>query len=432
MDVILSLMKKRILLCVTRDQFEPFDYSSNATGAIISMGLNSGNGVFQFALQKMLLHPEVSLDIDTSFHNDADEFLGKADFINANYDAAITSVANGLAVWAKESGHLRRWAKCVGRIKIPFTFVGLGAQSDTAYGMDFADEIRDEAKEFLGAIIKTGGAIGLRGDFTAKVAKHLGFSGDMLQTVGCPSLFMNGGDLKVDEKKVPAAKLKVVINGIRYLNEPHLEHLFGDKSKFTKNFAAKIPAAAARLIPPGIVRPQAVFICQDMCYRYLYDTEELMKEAPKIGNPELFMRLYAKRLIRLFGSYPDWRRFLEDGGFNFSMGSKIHGNICSILSGIPAHVDIIDSRTRELSEFFEIPHGPVGTDSVWSIYRKTDYSEFNKNFSKKYAFFKKFMNTHGFPVNEDPEYQAGILGKLRYGDPVQRNSLENVKKALGI
>ena len=42
------------------------------------------------------------------------------------------------------------------------------------------------------------------------------------------------------------------------------------------------------------------------------------------------------------------------------------------------------------------------------------------------------MNTHGFPVNEDPEYQAGILGKLRYGDPVQRNSLENVKKALGI
>ena len=190
MDVILSLMKKRILLCVTRDQFEPFDYSSNATGAIISMGLNSGNGVFQFALQKMLLHPEVSLDIDTSFHNDADEFLGKADFINANYDAAITSVANGLAVWAKESGHLRRWAKCVGRIKIPFTFVGLGAQSDTAYGMDFADEIRDEAKEFLGAIIKTGGAIGLRGDFTAKVAKHLGFSGDMLQTVGCPSLFM--------------------------------------------------------------------------------------------------------------------------------------------------------------------------------------------------------------------------------------------------
>ena len=56
---------KRILICGDKNQFNPFDYSQKTNPALASMGLNSGNNVFGFAIQKMLLSSTENVQIHT-------------------------------------------------------------------------------------------------------------------------------------------------------------------------------------------------------------------------------------------------------------------------------------------------------------------------------------------------------------------------------
>jgi hypothetical protein len=56
-------MHKKILLLSDRDQFTSFDYNSSYSSAMTEFGGNSGNGVFQFAVQKILQSKNVNVDI---------------------------------------------------------------------------------------------------------------------------------------------------------------------------------------------------------------------------------------------------------------------------------------------------------------------------------------------------------------------------------
>lgn len=104
----------------------------------------------------------------------------------------------------------------------------------------------------------------------------------------------------------------------------------------------------------------SIFIDQDAFWQELY--------AVRRGNPDFRKELafycnsdsyYAKLLgedrIRLIPDMYNWSKFLQKSGFDYSFGSRIHGTIMAILSGIPATIVAIDSRTQEMAEFFDIP-----------------------------------------------------------------------------
>ena len=162
--------KKKVLLCIDKDQMQPYDYKLPSFEGLAGMGGNSGNNVFQFGMQKVMLSPYVDVDVCTTFLSRTDEFLKDADRINEKYDALVTFPANVLGTYAKEHG-LRRWAHAVKKIKKPFHFIGVGAQSDYLYHTDFVEDIRQEGCDFIGSILDTGGMISLRGYFTAEVVK---------------------------------------------------------------------------------------------------------------------------------------------------------------------------------------------------------------------------------------------------------------------
>ena len=61
-------MYKKICLLGDKNQFIPFDYSQKADIALQSMGLNSGNNVFGFALQKMTLTKTQCVDMVSLSH----------------------------------------------------------------------------------------------------------------------------------------------------------------------------------------------------------------------------------------------------------------------------------------------------------------------------------------------------------------------------
>lgn len=101
-----------MLLCIDKDQMQPYDYKLPSFEGLAGMGGNSGNNVFQFGMQKVMLSPYVDVDVCTTFLSRTDEFLKDADRINEKYDALVTFPANVLGTYAKEHG-LRRWAHAV-------------------------------------------------------------------------------------------------------------------------------------------------------------------------------------------------------------------------------------------------------------------------------------------------------------------------------
>ena len=67
----------------------------------------------------------------------------------------------------------------------------------------------------------------------------------------------------------------------------------------------------------------------------------------------------------------------------------------SILSGIPCVIYTKDARTRELAEFYEIPHYTKEPDStLWEEFLKADYTGFNRTYKKQYEKFKQFLVSH--------------------------------------
>ena len=138
--------------------------------------------------------------------------------------------------------------------------------------------------------------------------------------MGCPSLYMNGPDLKIQKKEISKTQIKPIFNGNRIWFNSEYHHYFSDY-------------------------PQSIFVCQDLFYSLLYDINSFTNEYYFLQDG-LFLDLFKNNRIKLYCDYLAWDKDLKEQNFNFCVGSRIHGNVTSILAGIPSFVDSIDSRTR--------------------------------------------------------------------------------------
>lgn len=373
---------KKILLCIDRNQFKQFDYTQDYNLAQISLGQNSGNNVFQYSLQKILSNSKNILEVNTSFLHIKDEtFYTEIDYINNNFDCMVFSPANLISEFAN-IGILQELTKRIDLFKIPVYAVGLGAQSDKNYSLDFIEDVKANSVAFIKSILNTGGKIGLRGYFSADVVKQLGFKDCDYQVIGCPSLFMNGGNLKIDKNDIKESDLNVAINGFRAWNNPMCgEYLSQHKNSF--------------------------FVCQDEFYKLLYSNKDFSwREYKYLADKNMnWYKAYLDNQIKLYCDFPTWYNELKNKNINFSFGCRIHGNIVPILAGIPSYIDMFDSRVKELGEYFNIPGGYIenGFISPYTIFEKSDYTLFNKNFAGKFQIFKTFMEDCGLNIETNSD-----------------------------
>ena len=63
---------------------------------------------------------------------------------------------------------------------------------------------------------------------------------------------------------------------------------------------------------------------------------------------------YLTNRLRIFFTVPEWLG--STATMTASIGSRFHGNIAAILSGVPALFLVHDMRTLELCEYFRVPH----------------------------------------------------------------------------
>lgn len=286
------------------------------------------------------------------------------DYINANFDMIVAPMAN--VFYAGFSDLLLRLADRFHGIRIPVYVIACGVQTD---GYDHLDDlcaaIREPAQAFMKSVYDTGGEFALRGHFSKDFFDRMGFSSAVV--TGCPSLYQLGRDLHISNEKVPQDMFRPLVNGN---STPYI-------------------TMAGRY-------PNAEFFDQERFFHILHDPEyplNIRALVHQYGH-EMTQWILSEK-VKMIPNMNDWWNYLQNSGFHFSYGSRIHGSIMPILAGVPAAMDPQDSRTLEMAEFFEIPVIAQDGKSLYELYLETDYSDFNKNFAQKYDAFEAFLISHG-------------------------------------
>lgn len=296
------------------------------------------------------------------------------DMINSSFDFMLAPMANVFSVdfiFGIES-----FIEFINKLRIPVFVISCGASANSYDDLDeLINSIGNISKKFIKAVYDTGGDLALRGYFTGEFFKRLGFLNPSI--VGCPSLFQIGRGLKITNSKVEKEEFKVALNG---------------DLKLAYHFLKKY---------------DGLFYDQDIMFRYLYDPtlfskdDNCLKNALKIDRafPDLgtfFADLLSDDRIRLIADMWDWQYSLINEGCVFSFGTRIHGNIMSLLSQIPCVIINVDTRVKEMAEFYNIPNIDISHISnkkidLFELYTKTDYTSFNSTYNQKYDEFEKYL-----------------------------------------
>jgi hypothetical protein len=335
---------------------------------------NFGNFVFSDSAFKMLTteSQELSLISETVlFREKAADLAAR---INDECDAAVLPFANSFRGSYRNS--LDKWTDLISRLRIPVTVFGIGAQSTLDYEFEPLRSMDDSVRKFTAAVLDRSPSIGVRGQFTHDYLKHLGFSD--VEVIGCPSMFRFGDKLKV-EKAAPTLDRDARI-AVSYTETP-----VGDMGAvFQANYERY---------------PNLHFIAQDqreLELMYFGDTSEpagTRATGPRYGSHPAF----SENRVRLFPDPITWINTL--GQYDFTFGTRIHGNITSLLGGTPSVVLYHDSRTRELSEYFDIPRRRI-TDlspdvDAAKLYEEADYSALVDGHRERFERIKGFLARHG-------------------------------------
>ncbi|MBR5047482.1 MAG: polysaccharide pyruvyl transferase family protein, partial [Eubacterium sp.] len=100
-----------------------------------------------------------------------------------------------------------------------------------------------------------------------------------------------------------------------------------------------------------------------------------------------------------FLEQPSWINFLS--GMDFNFGSRIHGNIVSLLAGTPCYIIASDSRVAELASYHNIPHISYldlkEDTTIFDLYEKADYSKFYLGHSERVDHYLDLYDRNNIP-----------------------------------
>ncbi|MGA1831519.1 polysaccharide pyruvyl transferase family protein [Rhizobium wenxiniae] len=391
----------KILMRAGKSPFEVIDPLVTLDQNLIAN--NSGNLLFAQSVFKSLSKANTEIDV-TRYKADP----ASADEINEKYDAFVLPFAN--AFRGSFEKQLRAHTDLIKKLKIPCVVVGIGAQTDMDFSQLKGSPIDAAAKEFAAAVLDKSAIIGVRGEYTREYLNNLGFSA--VETIGCPSMYLNGENLKVEKKVAALDRDSLVTVNITNKQGSIVERFF------------------ARTLED---HSQAVYVPQDMEDAHLLMWGKPRKEAGSAdGIPSDLSSLYiATGAARFFTDVRTWLDFMRPR--HFAIGTRIHGNVFALLAGTPGMVIAHDSRTLELSQYYEIPHvrSKEITDktSVRELYEKADYGPMTRGHLARFAKYKAFLEKNGLPHiygnSSDVAAFDQKVAKMNYPAPIDVISASN-------
>ncbi|MET9500715.1 polysaccharide pyruvyl transferase family protein [Streptomyces sp. NPDC006622] len=360
---------KRILLRSGKSPFDVVPVEEALHRDVIAT--NSGNLIFSDAAHKILTTPGTEV-VSNSMRTE----VGAAARINEEYDAFVVPLANAFRPTFEPA--LQRLTRLISRLKIPVMVLGVGAQAGLDQDAARLKAMEPTVRAFCSAVLERSASIGVRGEFTEKYLTDMGFRD--VEVIGCPSMFLHGDRLTV-EKRVESLtpESRLAING------SHTAVRSGGLHKIITRTHAHYPKL--RYIGQNLTDAKQLY------WRDVDSPAGRVTQMPT--HPDHPM--YQEDKVRVYIDPVTWIDDLR--GFDYSFGSRIHGNIAALLAGTPATVLAFDSRTLELCRYFEIPHRllnevPADLDPA-DLYEEADFGPLTGNHQARFERFTGFLDKNG-------------------------------------
>lgn len=314
------------------------------------LGNNTGNLVFIRAL-KDIFHPVMIPLWDVT----SDTFRDRSD---------ITHYITTELIWLTPNQtypHVWTMLKRIG--DKPLVPISVGVQS-MARNVDIT--LHPDTVKLLRTMAERA-VLGVRGEYTAAVLEKNGIVN--FRIIGCPSLYQGMNDKFRVEKKPFDPKMRACCN---------FRTFYGTLSDPERQF---LTFCANRDL--GFVEQNAFPLALENCcgdeyqFRYLQD--------------------WLKRQMHVFFHIEDWLAWVRQ--YDFSLGSRFHGNVIAVTSGIPALTMVVDSRMDEMTRLFRLPTLPMEDFRLEKpleyYYDLADYTDFNKAYPERMRVFRDFLQRNG-------------------------------------
>lgn len=300
-------------------------------GAFRSVGENTGNLAFCYA-------------IDRQLGGGLSSFLWHtpASVIDAQGGIGVITLANQLGAHVDYSYLVKGFRA----IQSPLVGIGLGAQAGSA---DVVPEVPKGTLDWIRAIqdrsLHGAPNIGVRGDYSLSVLEHYGLGKRALVT-GCPTLFINPD---VNLGGLIASRFVATGTGCVAVSAGHQRwhHL----QRIEASLAAIAMASGGAYVTQSPL--EMVTLGRGDFDGLDEGTEAALRAyiAPQMSLHEF--RAWATSHAQAFFSAAAWMEYLRR--FDFVVGTRIHGVMLGLQSGIPGLCVAHDSRTRELCETMKVP-----------------------------------------------------------------------------
>ena len=376
---------KRYLVRAAAGPFDNPDYVEAINENLING--NSGNLLFSNSVTRALMIEDAQVDHIKTNRTFSEEEITE---FNEKYDAFVIPLANAFRIsFVSELKHL---TELVNALDIPCVVASVGYQSEIGDDYGQNTELDDAVRDFVKAVLEKSAIIGLRGEYTASYMEHLGYKRDREFTVvGCPSMFKWGDYLP------PVKPLNLTPD-----------------SRINVNCKVTLPSKIQDYIWNGVCRdiPDHWYIPQNLYELKMFYAAIPFKYCMKVKIPQSYPgdfshELYKEDRVRGFVTEQAWLDFLSKGELNF--GTRIHGNICGVLAGIPVFIAAPDIRVLELANYHNIPHTTIeeldSSKSIFELLENVDFESVHKGHEERFAHYHDFLKQNGLETIFDHDYE---------------------------
>lgn len=311
--------------------------------------------------------------------------------INSEFDHFVIPLANAFRQRFVEP--LTRLTEVIEQLTIPVTVVGVGAQFGINRESRLTDETEAVVTRFMRAVLDHSAKVGVRGGTTREFLRRLGFGDEHVEVIGCPAVYLRGPENTVEVGGAPTPDSAIAMSISPY----------------------------ARAVTPFVRRtiatyPHAVYFAQNHT-----DLALMMWGEDLPGEYDPILPTHTRHVMYREGRmlFPlDSRTWVDAlGGFDYAVGTRIHGTIAALLSRTPATILAFDSRTLELAEYHEIPRRKLQVvrqkASVETLFADSDWSAYNRGLQPRFRTLTNFFETNGIAhIAQDghanPAYDAQV------------------------
>jgi len=349
-------------------------HDSPTDWALERTGQNTGNLLITHGLLSTLDYTDMSFDVSPGFKVLAKEF-----------DRVVIPAANYIS---PKVDIFESWARFLGKLKLPVLMVGLGAQAPSV-GTKL--EVPQNTINYLKVISDHCELIGVRGEYTADLLAQHGIKN--VQITGCPSLYMNC-DRNWRINKPDGPPQRVAINGSR-----NVTMLSTDPERH-KTLEQSLHQLALKRGYDFILQNEMpeLILSRGLSSEFEPGQLDLIRKKWGIDVPDTELLFYLCHHLKAFFDIPSWSKAIKE--YDFTFGTRFHGNVISLLNGVPNMVLTHDSRTTELCNHFRLPNRPIqelDTVDPEKLYEEVSYDAFHANYPTRYDEYRSFLEANGMP-----------------------------------